>query len=131
MQEMMKNRAKALLADGTVNRVIGWRRGEFSYDITPAVFETAEEIERDFVWDAFCGANVSKYLIRDSAKGQEAGRILAGAVTRKTSLGFYSAESMRKLQENLLNRIIFCNFVPRILCVCTCVVHIRVREVAK
>ncbi|MBQ9336171.1 MAG: U32 family peptidase [Lentisphaeria bacterium] len=28
---------------------------------------------------------------------KEAGRILAGAVTRKTSLGFYSAESMRKL----------------------------------
>ena len=75
MQEMMKKRAMELLADGTVNRVIGWKRGEFSYDITPAVFETAEEIERDFVWDAFCGANVSKYLIRESAKGE--GRILA------------------------------------------------------
>ncbi|MBR4186231.1 MAG: 4Fe-4S dicluster domain-containing protein [Clostridia bacterium] len=75
MQEMMKNKAKALLADGTVTRVIGWRRGEFSYDVTPAVFETAEEIERDFVWDAFCGANVSKYLIRESAKGD--GKILA------------------------------------------------------
>ena len=68
MQEMMKKRAMELLADGTVNRVIGWKRGEFSYDITPAVFETAEEIERDFVWDAFCGANVSKYLIRESEK---------------------------------------------------------------
>ncbi|MBR4895301.1 MAG: 4Fe-4S dicluster domain-containing protein [Clostridia bacterium] len=75
MQEMMKNRAKALLADGTVSRVIGWRRGEFSYDVTPAVFETAEELERDFVFDAFCGANVSKYLIRESAK--DGGRILA------------------------------------------------------
>ena len=42
MQEAMINRAKQLLADGTVKRVIGWKRGEFAYDITPAVFETAE-----------------------------------------------------------------------------------------
>ena len=75
MQEMMKQRAKELLADGTVSRVLGWKRGEFSYDVTPAVFETAEEIERDFVFDGFCGANVSKYLIRESAKGD--GRVLA------------------------------------------------------
>ena len=27
MQEMI-NRAKELLSDGTVNRVLGWRRGE-------------------------------------------------------------------------------------------------------
>ena len=64
----MTARAKELLADGTVNRVIGWKRGEFCYDVTPAVFETAEELERDFVFDAFCGANVSKYLIRESEK---------------------------------------------------------------
>lgn len=64
----MLRRAKELLADGTVNRVMGWKRGEFSYDVTPAVFETAEELEAGFVFDAFCGANVSKYLIRESEK---------------------------------------------------------------
>ena len=61
-------RAKELLSDGTVNRVIGWKSGEFCYDVTPAVFETAEELQKDFVYDAFCGANVSKYLIRESEK---------------------------------------------------------------
>ena len=74
MQEIMKKRAIELLADGTVNRVIGWMRGEFAYDMTPAVFETAEEIERDFVYNDFCGANVSKYLIKESAKD---GKVLA------------------------------------------------------
>ena len=64
----MTARAKELLADGSVNRVIGWKRGEFCYDVTPAVFETAQELDRDFVYDAFCGANVSKYLIRESEK---------------------------------------------------------------
>ena len=42
MQGMMIARAKELLQNGTVNRVLGWQAGEFVYDITPAVFETAE-----------------------------------------------------------------------------------------
>lgn len=74
MQEAIINRAKQLLADGTVNRVIGWKKGEFAYDITPAVFETAAEIDADFVYDEFTAANVSKYLIKESKKD---GRILA------------------------------------------------------
>lgn len=68
MQEAIKEKAKQLLSDGTVARVIGWKRGEFAYDITPAIFETAEEIDRDFVYDDFTAANVSKYLIKESRK---------------------------------------------------------------
>ena len=68
MQVAMIARAKELLADGSVNRVVGWKKGEFSYDITPAVFESAEEIDKDFVYDDFCGANLSKYLVAESRK---------------------------------------------------------------
>ena len=68
MQEAIKEKAKQLLSDGTVARVIGWKRGEFAYDITPAIFETAEEIGRDFVYGDFTAANVSKYLIKESRK---------------------------------------------------------------
>ncbi len=64
----MKKKAIELLENGTVARVIGWQTGEFSYDMTPAVFETAEEIEKGFVYDDFCGANVSKYLIKEASK---------------------------------------------------------------
>lgn len=74
MQSRMIERAKQLLADGTVNRVIGWKKGEFAYDITPAVFESAEEIDKDFVYDDFCGHNLSKYLIKESRKE---GKLLA------------------------------------------------------
>ena len=74
MQEAMINKAKQLLADGTVNRVIGWKKGEFVYDITPAIFETAEELDADFVYDEFTAANVSKYLVKESKKE---GKILA------------------------------------------------------
>ena len=65
MQEMMKKRAKELLASGEVTRVIGWKKNEFDYDITPAIFESAEEIDRDFVYDDFCGPNLSKFTFKN------------------------------------------------------------------
>ena len=68
MQEAMISKAKQLLADGTVNRVIGWKKGEFAYDVTPAVFNSADELKAEFVFDDFCGANFSKYLIKETAK---------------------------------------------------------------
>ena len=71
MQKVMKEKAIAMLNDGTVKKVIGWKKGEFAYDITPAVFETAEEIEKDFVYDGFCGANVSKYVMKEQKKSDD------------------------------------------------------------
>ena len=67
MQEVIK-KAIELLESGTVNRVLGWKTGDFFYDLTPAVFESKEEIEKDFVFSPFCGANLSKYLIKESRK---------------------------------------------------------------
>ncbi|MCI1208656.1 MAG: 4Fe-4S dicluster domain-containing protein [Treponema sp.] len=74
LQAKMIERAKQLLADGTVNRVIGWEQGLFDYDITPAVFTGAADLDRKFVYNVFCAANVSKYLVKESAKE---GKILA------------------------------------------------------
>ena len=68
MQEIMINKAETLLAEGKVNRVLGWKKGEFCYDVTPAVFETAEEMKKDFVFGDFCGANFSKYLVEETRK---------------------------------------------------------------
>lgn len=71
MQEIKRDalisRAKALLDEGVVARVLGWQKGEFDYDVTPAVFYDAEKLEKDFVWNGFCGANFSKYLIKETA----------------------------------------------------------------
>ena len=75
MQEITRNalveKASALLADGTVNRVLGWKRGEFDYDVTPAVFQTAEELANDLVWNDFCYANFSKYLIKETERSDQ------------------------------------------------------------
>ena len=64
----MLERAKELLASGEVARVVAWKKGDFCYDPSPAVFETVEELENGFVYDYFCGANLSKYLIEQSKK---------------------------------------------------------------
>ena len=63
----MLERAKELLESGEVARVIGWKKGDFCYDPSPATFETVESL-KDFVYDYFCGANLSKYLIAASKK---------------------------------------------------------------
>jgi len=67
VEAKMLERAKALLESGEVARVIGWKKGDFCYDPSPASFETVEEL-KDFVYDWFCGANLSKYLIQMSKK---------------------------------------------------------------
>ena len=74
MQAAMIEKAKELLRAGTVDRVMGWKKGEFFYDVTPAVFTDEAELEADFVYNAFTAANVSKYLIKESRKP---GKILA------------------------------------------------------
>ncbi len=68
MQNEMIRRAKELLADGTVSRVIGWKAGEFDYDITPALFESAEALDEGFLYNDLCGANMSKYLLKQMRK---------------------------------------------------------------
>lgn len=69
-REILVSKAAELLANGTVDRVLGWKAGEFDYDVTPAVFTSAEDIEKDFVWSDFCGANFSKYLIKETGKSE-------------------------------------------------------------
>ena len=73
-RDALVKKATELLSAGTVDRVLGWRAGEFSYDVTPYVFSNAEALEKDFVFDDFCGANFSKYLIKECGKSE--GKVL-------------------------------------------------------
>ena len=68
MQQQVKERALDLLRSGTVQRVLGWKNGEFFYDLTPAVFESPEEVAEEFVFSGFSGSNLSKYLISQSKR---------------------------------------------------------------
>ena len=73
-REMLIEKAAALLAEGKVDRVLGWKVGEFSYDVTPALFTDAESMKKDFTFGDFAGANFSKYLVKETKKGD--GKVL-------------------------------------------------------
>ena len=62
MQELIK-RMTELLESGEVQRVVGWKKGDLGYNPEPAYFESAEAL-KDFTYDGFCGANLSKYMIK-------------------------------------------------------------------
>lgn len=98
MQERVKAKAIELLESGTCDRVLGWKAGEFFYDVTPAVFTGREEIEKEFVYGLFCGANQSKYLIAESRKGGKVAAFLKPCDT-------YSFQQLQKehriLRENV------------------------------
>ena len=66
MQELIV-RAKELLASGEVSRVLGWKKGENAWDVEPCFFENIDSLQ-DFVYDGFCGANLSKYMIEAGKK---------------------------------------------------------------
>lgn len=66
-RDVLVEKAASLLENGTVDRVLGWKKGEFDYDLTPAVFTSADDL-KDLVWNDFCGANFSKYLIANTKK---------------------------------------------------------------
>lgn len=64
MQELVQ-RASELLADGSVERILGWKAGDLAFNPEPAYFENKEQLS-EFVYDGFCGANLSKYMIEAS-----------------------------------------------------------------
>lgn len=64
MQELV-NRAAELLENGSVARVLGWKAGDLPVNPEPAYFETAEDLQ-NFIYNGFCGANLSKYMIEAS-----------------------------------------------------------------
>ena len=73
-REQLIEKASELLSNGTVSAVLGWAKGEFDYDVTPAIFGSAEEMKENFVFSSFCGANFSKYLVSKTQKTE--GKIL-------------------------------------------------------
>ena len=57
-------RAAALLADGFVQHIVGWRKGLFDNDVTPGTFDTTDDLKNNFIYNEWCGANLSKYLVK-------------------------------------------------------------------
>ena len=66
MQELI-TRAKELLADGTVSRVLGWKKGDLGWDPEPAWFEKEEDLE-GFVYNPFCEPKQISHSRRETGR---------------------------------------------------------------
>lgn len=66
IQELVLHKAEEYLASGKVDRVLAWKKGETFYDNSPAIF-TKDNLN-GFVYNEFCAANLSKYLVNESRK---------------------------------------------------------------
>ena len=86
-------KCRELLESGEADRVMAWENGEFCYDVTPAVF-TKDTVDR-IIYDDFCAANQSKYLIAESKKEGKTVALLKPCDT-------YSFQQL--IKENRINR---------------------------
>lgn len=77
----VRETARLALANGEVNKILGWKKGEFWYDSYPA-FITEEEETASLIWDSFCVANLSKYLIEQLKEDIKVGVFLKGCDAR-------------------------------------------------
>ena len=56
-------KAVALLNNNEVSYVLGWKKGEFDYDVTPTLFKDEKSVREGLIYSDFCGINLSKYLV--------------------------------------------------------------------
>jgi ferredoxin len=62
MVEHMRTRAAELFVSGEVTQVLAWEEGAFPHYPTPAFFKALTDFDQ-IVFNRFCTANLSKYLI--------------------------------------------------------------------
>jgi ferredoxin len=62
ISEMLRAKAIELLKSGAVSRILCWKSGGLPCDMSPA-FLTDETQFQGAVYNAFCGTNLSKYLV--------------------------------------------------------------------
>ncbi|MCQ2386846.1 MAG: 4Fe-4S dicluster domain-containing protein [Clostridia bacterium] len=61
----MQELALKKIASGEVDRVLAWKKGESYFDVSPAIFKESFD---GFTYNAFCGANLSKFLVEETKK---------------------------------------------------------------
>ncbi len=66
-EEKIKAIAKRILSEGTVDVVIGFRKGTVPLMHQPHLAASASDVD-DFVWDSNCGLNLANYLTNRTEK---------------------------------------------------------------
>ena len=81
MQLLLRERAAKLLADGTVQYIIGWEATRTENKTRPAFIRCAEDAEK-LVWNKYCVNSTAKYLLDDRWPKGKIGICARGCDTR-------------------------------------------------
>ena len=100
-REQLIAKASQLLSDGTVSLVLGWSKGEFDYDVTPAMFRSVEELNDGFVFNDFCGANFAKYLVTKAANVEGKVLVFLKQIRKKCLIDFTDVKMLHILLKVL------------------------------
>lgn len=88
LEELLRETARQLLAEGSIELVIGYERGTLPIRTTPCFIRDPDQVER-LVWNASCENNLAMYLHRATgkvgivAKGCDARSIVGEIVERQ------------------------------------------------
>ncbi|RJX29667.1 MAG: 4Fe-4S ferredoxin [Dethiobacter sp.] len=95
IEEMIKKQVYDLLEKEEIKCFIGFEKGQLPFYSPPAFITEAGQIER-LIWDDFCGANLSKYLLNAVVKpGEKIGLAAKGCDSRGI---------LRLIQDNQVKR---------------------------
>ncbi len=75
--EKIRETARQALANGEVDKILGWKKGDLWLDSYPAFITKAEESD-SLVWDPFCVNNLSKFLIKELKNDNKVGIFVKG-----------------------------------------------------
>ncbi len=67
IEDSMREVARELLSEGKVDLIIGYEQGTLPLRAAPCFVDKVEDVQK-LVWNASCGANLSKYLVGGDGK---------------------------------------------------------------
>lgn len=95
IEEMLKTQVRNLLKNKDIKCFIGFEKGQLPHHSPPAFIEDEKKVER-LIWDDFCTANLSVYLLNTVLGPQEK----IGLLTK----GCDSRGILRLIQDNQVKR---------------------------
>lgn len=96
-QDTLRERARALLEDGTVTYIIGWENGRFEGQTTPTVVRDASQVDK-LVYNDYCVNLLAKYPTQDKNPEGKIGVMVRGCDSRGINLALKDGQIKR---ENL------------------------------
>ena len=94
-QDMLRERARALLEDGTIDYLIGWEAGRFEGQTTPVFVRNAAQVDK-LVYNEYCSNLLSKYPLADSDPQSKIGIAVRGCDSRGINLALKDGQIERE-----------------------------------